>query len=275
MAKVDIRISSRQPAPPPPPPPSMPEPIRTITVPDDGARYMLLADDWDTERWGSMPRSRSLGYKTDPPWNALPATIPTLKLFYTLNREWQLFYFEMMKRATFGTMSDAALLAAYKSTTRDAGGWRDRHTWNNVIDDRQKIPLDEQKIYTDYVLGYNIPPAHTWGDAAQQDLLSSGNIVKVVSEATLGGTAAWVIETLNPFLPPPPVDEVWGKWWLVGWATLSAYNWDTGQKARLKWPFFNGYGCPLMFLGRDGRNRVPKYWCKPVQPGQTINLYTV
>ena len=45
-------------------------------------------------------------------------------------------------------------------------------------------------------------------------------------------------------------------------------------RARLRWPFFGGYGCPLMSLGRDGVNRVPKYWCKPIANGATFNLYT-
>jgi hypothetical protein len=164
------------------------------------------------------------------------------------------------------------MLQGYRRTTRDSGGWRDRHTWNNVKDvldpdDPTWLP----KIFTDYVLGLNVPPDFTRGDAAQKDLLSSGNIVKII-----GQTAShYMIETLDPFLPPPSVDEVWGKWWLVGWATLSAYNFDTNTRARLKWPFFDGYGCPLMSLSRDGINRVERFWCKPVENGAVINLYTV
>ena len=154
-------------------------------------------------------------------------------------------------------------------------------------------PANTPHLYTDYVLGYNLPPDPTYGDAAQQDLLSSGNIVKVIS-ASAGNAAlrlasrllpsvfeldagepTYTIETLDPFLPPPHIDDVWGKWWLVGWATLSAYDWDRNVKARLKWPFFDGYGCPLMVLGKGGTNRVPQYWCAPVANGTELPLYTV
>lgn len=242
-----------------PTPPSAPAPITSIVVPDDGGRYMRLVDDWETALWNFRPRSLDKNYKKDPPLNALPATVPTRKLFYALNREWQFFYFELMRRATFGTMTDAELLDAYIPTTRDAGGWRDRHTWNNV--------KDPPKVYADYVLGLNLDSPY--GDAAQQDLLSSANIVKVIGELNND----YIIETLDPFQPPPSVDDVWGKWWLVGFITLSAYDFDTEEKARLKQPFFNGYGCPLMSLGKGGQNRVPKFWCKPVEGGQTLDLY--
>ena len=255
---MNVHLSFSPDAPPAP----KPEPIRTLTVPQEG-RYMLLVDDWDTEQWDRMPRSKQKNYKKDPPWNALPATIPTTKTFWTLNEEWQWFHFDLMRRATFGTMTYAELLSAYQSTTRDAGGWRDRHTWNNV--------KDPAKVYTDYVLGLNIPPEHTEGDAEQQDLLSSGNIVKVLGTAANG---KYIIETLDILRPPPSVDKVWGKWWLVGFLTLSAYDWDRDVRARIKWPFFNGYGCPHMTIGKDGVNYMERAWCRPIENGATYNLYT-
>ena len=77
----------------PPPPTPAPSPIRTITVPNDGARYMRLVDDWETEKWGFMARSKALGYKREPPWNALPATIPMRNSpdFMALSEAWQRF----------------------------------------------------------------------------------------------------------------------------------------------------------------------------------------
>lgn len=238
--------------------PTMPEPYRVLRVPDEG-RYMVLVDDWDTALWNFKPRSLYKNYKKDPPWNALPATVPTEKLFFALSEEWQWFYFDLIRRATFETMSNAALKDAYQKTVRDAGGWRDRHTWNNVD--------DPPKVYTDHVLGLNL--FSRYGNAAQQDLLSSGNIVKVIGEEK----GRWLIETLDPFQSPPSVDEVWGKWWLVGFMTLSGYNWETKERARLKWPFFNGYGGPHMNLGRGGTNLLEKYWTRPIANGAEFSLY--
>jgi len=231
---------------------------------------MRLRDDWETALWNTSPRSRVLGYKANKetdPWNGLPATIPTLKLFYTLSEAWQRFYFELCWLANHRALTMDEMLFAYRHLTKDSGGWRDRHTWNNV--------KDPEKVFTDYVLEMNMPPAVNYGDAAQQDLLSSGNIVKVIGEGRVSGESAWKIETLDPSLPPPPIDEIWGKWWLVGWCTVSGYNWDTGAKARLKFPFFNGYGAPLMVLGRGGSNVVAKSWCEPIMNGTEYNLYTV
>jgi hypothetical protein len=42
----------------------------------------------------------------------------------------------------------------------------------------------------------------------------------------------------------------------------------------MKWPNFGGYGCPLMFLGRDGENQVEKLWTRPIANGAEFALYT-
>lgn len=278
-----------------PPPLPKPEPYRVLTVPNDGGRYMLLADDWDTAQWDHKARSHFKGYKSDPPWNGLPATVQTQKSFYALNEQWQRFYFELCRLANGYSVPMEDMLNSYRNLTRDSGGWRDQHTWDHWRNERDKVPHDKQKIFTDYVLGLNLPPAHNEGDAEQQDLLSSGNIVKVLGEINND----YIIETLNYvlydephpgaspvrvnsndtkyLLDPPAVDDVWGKWWLVGWATVSGYRWATddlpAEKRRMKWPRFGGYGCPLMFLGRDGKNRVAKYWCKPIANGAEFSPY--
>ena len=255
--------------PPPIPPPA---PIRQITVPDDGFRYVQLVDDWDTEEWGYMPRSKAKNYKIDPPWNGLPATVQTSKLFHKLRREWQLRYLELIRRSNAESVPLEVVLSDYENLTRDSGGWRDQHTWNNWRNERDNIPPDEQKVYTDWVLNKNIPPAWTYGDAMQQDLLSSGNIIRVIREDAAASGYVYY-ETLNTKLPPPDPDKAFGDWALVGWCTVSAYNFDTGEKHRFKWSRFGGYGCPLMHLGRDGINRVEKFWTRPVEPGQVLDLY--
>ena len=292
--KVHVSLGASSPPPPPPPKPEPPAPYKILTVPNDGNTYMQLLDDWDTAQWGYKPRSQAKNYKSDPDWNALPATVQTLKLFYPLNKQWQLFNYDLIRRANGYSLPADMMLEGYRKSFRDSGGWRDQHTYENWREDKANVPRNKQHIYTDHVLGLNVPDEYTMGDAMQQDLLSSGNIVKVIGEGQLLGKPAWVIETLNHtmydvptagaspvningrtkyLLDPPTIDDVWGKWWLVGFATSSGYNWTTGAKARLPWAYFGGYGMPLITLGKGGVNRVQKTWCKPIANGAQFSLY--
>ena len=245
------------------PAPPAPEPYRILRVPDEG-RFMFLVEDYKTgpEKWDGKPRSLYLNYKKDPPYNGLPATIPMQKLFYALNEEWQQFLFALYYRACFNSLSLEDMMRGWRNTTRDAGGQFDRHTWNNV--------KDPEKVYTDYVQGLNLDSPY--GDMEQQDLLFERNIVKVLGEDTKGN---YIIETLDPLKPPPFVDDVWGKWWLVGWLTIST-SFEIGEKewVVLKWPWLRQFGTPYLVLGRGGTNKVPKYWCKPIENGAEYSPYS-
>lgn len=241
-----------------------PEPYKVLTVPDDGNRYAWLVEDYKTgpEKWDGRPRSVYKNY--DPAnFSPLPATIPTQKLFYSLSEAWQITLKELMRLGCRGVLSDDELLAAWRKTTRDAAGQFDRHTWNNV--------KDPAKVYTDYVQRLNVPPSFTEGDMAQQDLLFSRNIIKVIGE----DARYLYYETLDVSIQPPDPEEIFGKWWLVGWLTQSTTR-PIGDRewAHTRWPYFQGYGCPYLVLGRAGINKVEKYWCRDIEPGAEYSPYS-
>lgn len=277
MIEVPITISLSAPPPPPPPPPSAPLPYKILTVPDDGRRYAFIVEDYktgDNTDWGGLPRSLRKG-----DGGPLPATVPVDGLFYPLNEQWQRFHYELCREACFGVLSEEQMLFAYRRTFRDAGGWRDRHTYNDVKN-------DPPHLHTDYILGLNLPPSLTYGDAAQKGLLNSRNIIHVIRE-----DARWIYyETLNHtmydvptvgaspvsvnggtkyLIDPPSVEEVWGKWWLVGWMSQStSVSIGDREWAHTRWPYFGGYGAPYLVLGRGGVNKVEKYWCVDIKPGE-------
>lgn len=267
-------------------------------MPDDGRRYAWIVEDYKSgpeTDWIDKPRSIVKNYKdaNQPLYNPLPATVQTQRIFYPLNEPWQRFLHAAMKRGSFNTMSEADYLLAWRKTTRDSGGQFDGHTWDTI--DKRTDPAD-LKIFTDYIQGLNLPPAHTYGDMMQQDLLFSRNIIRVTREEA--GANGWVYyETLNHtmydspmpgtspvrvggrtkyLVDPPDLGAVWGNKWLIGWLTQSTTFElvKNTEWSHTRWPFFNGYGCPYLVLGRNGENRVRKYWTRPIPPGAEYSFYT-
>ena len=273
-------------SPPPPPPVPGPTPMWTVKVPATG-RFMRLVDDKDTAKWGYVARSRAIGYKSDPDWNGLPATIPMQKRFHVLNEPWQLRYIELYHEVCFKSLPQADVIEAWRHTMKDSGGLCDQHTFDWVA--KRGLPA---KLFTCHIQKLNL--GSEYGDMQQQDLVFSGNIVKVIGEGAgsaalrifarllprahelsglTGGEPYYTIETLNTKLPTPSVSELMEKPWLWGMLTSSGYNWETGESRRMQWPWMKNFGVPYLVLGVDGSNRIPKFWCKEVKNNEIVQLY--
>jgi len=242
--------------------PSLPLPLRGFTVPDDGARYVQIKHDFETGQWDFKPRAMVKNYKIDPPDNSLPDTVVMSQTFYPLSRDWQMFLFELMRRACFDSLDPSRLLHCWRWTTRDGAAQFDGHSWSDN---------DADHLHADYIQGLNL--GSRYGPLAQQDLHFGGNIARTLGD---DGRGNYIIETLDLAKPPLPADTIFGQWHLVGWLTNSTVTELGAQYKCTGWwgeKFLDDFGVPFLVIGRDGKNLLPKTWAKPIAPGAEYSPY--
>lgn len=218
------------------------EPDNEFVVPSDGF-YCQGLHDFQTEEWSYKSRVIKLNFKK----GALPETIPLTSHpeFTPLNEAWQAFMFECLNRATKGTFTYNQLLAAWQSLIADGRSHFDDHAPENG--------------FIDYITPRNLGSPK--GPIAIKCLGMGGNLYKLAQPGFYG--TRYLIETLDGTAPPPPIDEVWGKQWLIQWATESGPQnadgvWVCGRFPQLK-PF--GTPIPLISAGVDvyiSRDRVQR-----------------
>jgi hypothetical protein len=253
-------------------PPELPEiPIPTdsqiYVVPDDGETYWQMLHDFENPHWNYLPRSHYVNknYRKFPPANALPETVQFKKdEFFPLSESFQLLYFELFKHAADGYMSDAELLTAWREFAKDHIALFDNNAWDNGN--------------IDYNLGENLGDEKGEGVIRQKALGFGGGIVKQVMDM---GTEV-VIEAIDPTTTVPDIEDIWGKWHLVGWATqetMTELAWDAREKPTM-WrvsPFPHirqgGWksGTPYLLLGKDGLQTIEKNRLKPITNGETYS----
>lgn len=240
-----------------------PDPINTIVVPSDGFQYWQGLHDYETAAWEYKPRSIKLNYKKDPPYNALPEMIP-LKLvapdgsidkgeFTDLNEAWQWFWFDLLVKSCGGTKSDAEMKQIWYDVTVQSRGLTDNHS--------------RETGYTDYVLGVNLDANRPMGIKA---LSSGGNMAKQLSKY---GTQI-TIEALDTRKAPPKVDDIWGDWSLIWWATEETTvqrpdkTWMVGR-----WSYLKPFGVPFPVVSGSGKLIADASRFDKVDAGRTISPY--
>lgn len=232
-----------------------PQPLRRFTVPKRGEFFQIL-HDFETAEWGHRPRSVVLNYKKDPPLNPLPDTayLPGCKPadFVPLPSEWQMFWFDLLRLACNKTLSDEELIRRWANLTKDGRAFTDRHAVQNG--------------FRDYIQGLNVgakPISH-------KSLSTGGNIVKKIGVD--GGKI--LVEALDLSKPPPRAEDVWGKWYLIHWATQSTVEKLPSGKYRIvRFPQLGSWGTPFPLVSFNGVNKIEPAWTKPIENDSEYSPY--
>jgi hypothetical protein len=233
-----------------------PTPIKNYVVPNDGI-YLQVKHDFETEDWQYKPRSIILNYKKEPPLNPLPDTayLPGCKPndFVPLSKEWQFFWFDLLRLASNGTKTQPELLIAWEDLTKQGRAFTDFHS--------------TAYGFTGYVLGINL---NSNSPIQHKSISCGGNIVKKVG--TDGGKI--LIKALNLSNPPPKAEDVWGKWHLIHWATQSTIQEiSDGAYRVVRFPQLGSWGVPFPLVSLNGINKIDPSWTKPLSGGQVISPY--
>jgi GH25 family lysozyme M1 (1,4-beta-N-acetylmuramidase) len=247
--------------PPPPPPPIIVPPIppqslvKTFIVPLIGEYWQTL-HDYENPNQGYKPRSISKNYKSDPPANALPETIPLLnkkEQFFKLSEKWQFWWLDLLRLASGGSFTEVELKRRWKSLTANYRAFTDFHAVENG--------------YCDFVLGINLGAE----PIALKSLTTGGNMVKVLG---VNGTLL-TIECLNFNATPPPIEDVWEKKiWLYQWATQeSVLKLADGKYKILPFPQMSPYGTPVPVGSLTGTQLISKTYVKKLINGNTYPIY--
>ncbi len=229
---------------------------RTFDVPASGKYYQTLHDYENINR-EYKPRSIALNYKKDPPYNALPETIPLLnkkEQFFPLPKEWQLWWFELLQLASGEMFSDAELKKRWESLTDDSRAFTDNRSRVNG--------------YADFVLGVNVDKK----PMMLKSLTTGGNIVKVLAE----DVDRLTIECLNFSQSPPRIEDVWEKKpWLYQWASQeTVVRIPNKTYVVLPFPQLNPYnGSPVPVGSLDGTQVIELSNVKKLGNGGRYNIY--
>jgi GH25 family lysozyme M1 (1,4-beta-N-acetylmuramidase) len=227
--------------------------ITTFTTPATG-NYAQVVHDYEI----GEPRSITLNYKKDPPANALPETFELLNPkegFFPLSDAWQLWWYSLLRVASYNLIPDEELREAWRSLTEDSRAFTDHHSRVNG--------------FTDYVLGINL---YAKKPMMIKSLTTGGNLVKILSRS---GTR-FTIECLNFSKAPPPVEDVWlKKPWLYQWATSESVLKLPDKSFRvLSFPQLHSYnGTPVPVGSFDGTQIIDRKFIKLLQNGKTYHIY--
>ncbi|NIV67340.1 hypothetical protein GWN43_00550 [Candidatus Bathyarchaeota archaeon] len=145
--------------------------------------------------------------------------------------------FECLKRASKNTMTHDQLIQAWISLVMDGRSHFDDHAPENG--------------YIDYITGRNLGSSK--GPIAIKTLGMGGNLYKLAQSGFYG--TRYLIETLDGTKPPPPIDEVWGKQWLIQWATESGPQNAEGVWICGRFPQLKPFGTPIPLISSG----VPVY----------------
>jgi hypothetical protein len=246
---------------PPPPPPIILPPvvpqvlIKTFTVPLMGEYWQTL-HDYENPNKGYKPRSITKNYKSDPPANALPETVPLLnkkEQFFKLSKDWQFWWLDLLRLASGSAFTEVELKRRWRSLTANYRAFTDFHAVENG--------------YCDYVLGLNLGSE----PIAIKSLTTGGNMVKVLG---VNGTLL-NIECLNFSQTPPAIEDIWQKKpWMYQWASQeSVLKLANSTYQVFPFPQLSPYGTPVPVGSLTGVQIIEKSYCKKLVNGKTYNIY--
>lgn len=226
--------------------------LYNFVVPSDGVFYKCR-HDYECPAHNYIPRA---GRK------AMPETIQMLskEQFTPLNKQWQEFWFGLLVKMADGQMTDSQLIDAWASLTADKRAFTDRHAVQNG--------------FCDYILGKNLGAK----PIAIKALSCGGNIVKVLRK----GSKRIDIATLDSRNDPPKVDDIWGNWSLIHFATECVRFPEKGypDKSYVVSPFpqlkdlgDRKLGVPFPIITNTGANQIFPFLLKPIANGQAYSPY--
>jgi hypothetical protein len=224
-----------------------------LRVPDTG-EFVQVLHDFQTAHWEYKPRAETIGYKPSiNPDGAFPDTFRISSLTagdditIPLNRDWQMYWYSLLNKATYNQIPDAKLKERWAEITEHGRALTD----NTAV----------QQGYADYILGLNVGAK----PIRQKMLTMGGNILRVLAVTS----THYEIETLDL---RQPVTDVWGKWWLINWGTQTNIYSKVTDWGQLNWNQI-GYGVPFLVVSDTGRAKIPKALCRPIQNGVTYTPY--
>ena len=250
-----------------------------LTVPAEG-RYGRVLHDWELPEFEYKPRQLAV-----PKYQKV--AVPSTRMlwgrhggriydFVSFSREWQEWLLKLLDHTTdyrlprgtvehymtydefnneirgaktphsFVKYTDGSLMQAYSSLVADHRSFTDTQAPENNR--------------ADYVTERNLTrPPYSW-----KCLTTSGNIVKILG---VWGEH-YVIEALDLLKPPPPVEEVHDKPWLIHWATeqglteVGLRRWTVARYPQIKVACReNGMeesGTPFPLASMGGTNLIKK-----------------
>jgi len=241
-----------------------PEPAstKTMTVPDDGQRYMQVKHDFETGFWQNEPRALRIdGWDArDNPQGSFPDTFPCAILGgaserVRLTEPFQRLWFDLLKEASNNNIPDAILKERWAEITEHGRALTDNFA--------------AQQGYRDYILELNLDAK----DIQQKTLTMGGNIVRVIGSSA----THWYIEAINTSQPAPKAEDIINKPWLVQWGTQSTIEKTEGGYLVTDWAQLNygvhHYGVPYMLLSPTGKLEIKKEFLKPIANGTEFSPY--
>jgi len=222
-----------------------------------GAKIYQLKMNYATGLYEGMPAKN--------PYAIFPDAVPMPGMkpddFAPLTEERQWFWFNLMSRITDDTWGFPELALAWLDITRDGRAMTDDRSWSN----EESRNTDLTKMYREYITGKNLTTNSK--DMAIKSLHMGGNLGKVLREEA----SYYIIEAIDfsPGVPPPPVDEVFDKPWLVGRLTQTGVN----PVRALNWSQLDPFGVPFPVVGFNGENKLPQSWADPVANNTVLSWY--
>lgn len=273
-------------------------------VPDEGMFMQAVQDiysgEWFDDDKKPCPRSITRNYNPSKPPSerSLPSTMQEwiatpIGEFFPLTVDWQRFWLDLIDRATgftlsrekvsFGNLTEKHLLYWWAYATQNSLAMTDGHA---AIYHGRIIPVSEGG-FADYMLGINLYNADGSPNKpiAKKSLTMTGNLFKKIGEEK----GYIVVETLNAgyidsggkfiTLPPPSVEDVWNKQWLIHWAVESTViKLPNGSYVQSAFPP-RPYGLPIPHMGiglkgeKFGRNYVKPNRLVQVENGSIFSPY--
>lgn len=253
--KIDIIITD------PAPPVVIPPEVR-------GKLYVLL-HDYQVDDLNFTPYLPRVCNSDGTPnlINGQPYGLPETEKCYIAQWEemtepWQWFWFDLLKRACPSTWTDAQVKSAWANLTHGARAFTNKHGWNDG--------------YQDYINHVN-PGVE---GMKQENVTTCGNVVLAAGEPiTKGGKLVLPIVTLDRLKPPPAIEDVADKPWLIHTATICRPEHvditpipdaPNGTFSVIQFPQAGGNDVPVPLVTTGGLNYIVMRRLRKLADGEPI-----
>jgi hypothetical protein len=264
-----------------------------LTVPNDGGRYGRVKHDFELAEYGFKPRQLETGINVKYPIPQNRRTRPMYngRVYDYVNVPeehqwflWELFKFALEYRVPDGKIEDKTWVKMIKGypvvfNTYTPGSITE--AYGSMIE-RSRDFTDAKAVedgFADYPTNRNMgKPPWNW-----RCISHGGNLVKIIGE--YGNY--YIIEAIDLLKPPPKVEDVFYKHYLIQWATeittveLPQLNgkrrWVVSSFPQIKNACRqNGLpdmGTPFPLWSLGGENRILKEFVIPLKNGDNFSPY--
>ncbi len=183
--------------------------------------------------------------------------------FESMNENWQKFWFELLMRFDNNTLSEKTLKNRWATLTHGAKAFTNKHGSNT---------------HKDYINGLNMDQE----DMAQENVTTCGNVVLAAGEPVSKVKQMYLpVHCIDRNFPPPPIDQVINKPWLVHRATVCLPflvdstpqpNAPNGRFIVNPFPDLDGRDVPVPFITKGGINYIDMRRLRRLNPGEPIPI---